>query len=217
MFGSGIVIVLILIVTAFLEGRELDLFGIKIGEKPKDIDILPSQTPENTITIKPTNQPRKKNYPDLERYLEERNWKKADQETYNVMLKETKREKQGFIDSDSIEDKKLLPCESLRFINDRWLKSSGRKFGFSVQKNIYQNLGGSPDPKEYDADIWKKFGDHVGWRKNGEWIANYNDLTFSLENSPDGHLPTFWNLNFPERSFGRNHKLLARVDSCNLQ
>ena len=73
-------------------------------------------------------------------------------------------------------------------IRDRlWVKYSGGKFGFSVQKQIYQDLGGT---KDYDEKVWESFGDKVGWRKGGSWLS-YSNLTFS-EGYYMGHLPVFY-------------------------
>jgi hypothetical protein len=73
-----------------------------------------------------------------------------------------------------------FPSKNLRIINQLWLHYSNGKFGFSVQKEIYQSL-------EKTKDIWENFGDHVGWRKDGKWLRYY-DLDFDI-NAPNGHLP----------------------------
>jgi hypothetical protein len=67
-----------------------------------------------------------------------------------------------------------------------WVKYSNGKFGFSVQKQIWLELGGKLDG-EYDRDTFRKLGDRVGWRKNGEWLS-YGSYTFST-NALSGHLP----------------------------
>jgi len=72
----------------------------------------------------------------------------------------------------------------LRTIDQLWVKYSNGRFGFSVQKRIYQSLGGT---RQYDEKVWEKFGDKVGWRKNNSWLY-YNVLTFS-EKAPEAHLP----------------------------
>lgn len=78
-------------------------------------------------------------------------------------------EKEGWLDTVSINN---FPCEDLRTINGLWRHYSMGKFGFSVQKEIYESLGGTID---YREEVWEKFGDRVGWRDGGEWMA-YNDL-----------------------------------------
>jgi len=83
-----------------------------------------------------------------------------------------------------------IPCEDLRTINQLWLNYSNGKFGFSVQKEIYESLGGTRD---YNEEVVEKLGDRVGWRKGGSWLYNYSDITFNLELAPKAHLPRFRN------------------------
>ncbi|MDB9305930.1 GUN4 domain-containing protein [Nodularia spumigena CS-591/12] len=117
-------------------------------------------------------------------------WERADQVTYEVMLAVAKREKEFYLDEKSIDN---FPCEDLRTIDQLWVKYSNGRFGFSVQKRIYQSLGGTI---EFDRKIWQAFGDKVGWRKG--WIfkrfCRYKtDITYSLK-APVGHLPIYWNI-----------------------
>ena len=71
-------------------------------------------------------------------------WKEADEETTRVMLAVAKREKEDWLDVKHIDN---FPCEDLRTIDQLWVKYSDGKFGFSVQKRIYQGLGGT---REYN-------------------------------------------------------------------
>ena len=98
------------------------------------------------------------------------------------MLKVARQEKEGWLDTESIDN---FPCEDLRTIDQLWVKYSNGKFGFFVQKQIYQSLGGT---RKYDRKIWEAFGDRVGWRQEGSWLY-YEDLTFSLETHYMGYLP----------------------------
>jgi hypothetical protein len=120
-------------------------------------------------------------YRKLRDYLAQGKWKEADEETIRVMLAVAKREKEGWLDEGSIDN---FPCADLRTIDQLWVKYSGDKFGFSVQKRIYQGFGGT---RKYDREIWEKFGDKVGWRKGGDWLY-YKDITFDKK-APEGHLP----------------------------
>jgi hypothetical protein len=54
-----------------------------------------------------------------------------------------------------------------------------------VQKRIWIEEGGKPGV--YDRNVYKKFGDRVGWRVNDNWKL-YSDLSFS-SNDALGHLP----------------------------
>jgi serine/threonine protein kinase len=128
------------------------------------------------------------NYSRLQQLLAAGKWKEADQETFKVMLQVAGREREGRL---RIEDIDNFPCEDLRTINQLWLNYSNGKFGFSVQKEIYESLGGTT---EYNQKVWEKFGDRIGWRKRGmfgmfggEWVS-YSDLTFNMQ-APKAHLP----------------------------
>jgi hypothetical protein len=117
------------------------------------------------------------------------------------MLAVAKREKEGWLDTKSIDN---FPCEDLRTIDQLWVKYSNGKFGFSVQKKICQGLGGTRDLGE----IWEKFGDKVGWRKGGDWLY-YSRLKWS-KNAPIGMLP--WLV----RGSLVGVSVFSRVETCKL-
>jgi uncharacterized caspase-like protein len=152
-----------------------------------DSPLSPKSTPvANTIPTEvdiPLKSARGLDYTNLRDLLAARRWKEADEETLRLILKAAGREEEGSLDTESIEK---FPCEELRTIDQLWVKYSNGHFGFSVNKRIYQSLGGTSQYS--DNAIWVKFGDTVGWRKNGKWLY-YNDLTFSEKNTPPGHLP----------------------------
>jgi hypothetical protein len=156
-------------------------------------------------------------YRKLRDYLAQGKWKEADEETIRVMLAVAKREKEGWLDEGSIDN---FPCEDLRTIDQLWVKYSDGRFGFSVQKRIYQSLGGT---RGYNSDIWKKFGDKVGWRKGGDWLY-YTDITFDKK-APEGHLPylALWRflVDYGEGrkigwEDGLGSSLASRLVSCNI-
>ena len=125
-------------------------------------------------------------YRKLHDLLKAKKWKEADEETDRVILKVVRRELEGWL---RYEDAQNFSCQDLGMIDKLWVKYSNGEFGISVQEQIYHNLGGT---KEYNLEVWKKFGDKVGWRQKGEWL-NYTELT-SLEEHYSGHLPVapFW-------------------------
>jgi uncharacterized caspase-like protein len=125
-------------------------------------------------------------YTKLRDLLAQGEWKKADQETLAVMLKVAGREKEGWL---RIEDIQNFPCTDLRTIDTLWVKYSNGRFGFSVQKRIWESVGGTPDA---DYETYCRFGDRIKWRVNNDWL-NYEQINFSAK-APEGHLPgrLFW-------------------------
>ncbi len=121
-------------------------------------------------------------YTRLRDLLAARKWKEANQETLAVMLKAAGRKKEGWLDIESIE---TFPCADLRIIDSLWVKYSDGRFGFSVQKRIWESVGGKLG--DYAYEIYCSFGVRVGWFVKEELI-DYSNLNFSL-NAPRGHLP----------------------------
>ena len=153
-------------------------------EQPEDEDTPKSQIPNSNSD----NLSSEKNvdYTRLRDLLADGKWKEADQETLAVMLKAAGREQEGYLDIKSIE---TFPCADLRTIDHLWVKYSDGRFGFSVQKRIWESVEGKPGEYDYD-ESYEKLGDRLGWRVKEEWL-DYYYLTFSLQPSPQGHLPYF--------------------------
>jgi hypothetical protein len=131
-------------------------------------------------------------YTKLRDLLASSQWREADKETLAVMLKAANQEKEGYLNIESIEK---FPCTDLRTIDQLWVKYSNGHFGFSVQKRIWESVGGKPG--NYDYEIYKRLGDRVGWlvgkykwlglKKEEKWLS-YREITYDL-NAPQGHLP----------------------------
>jgi serine/threonine protein kinase len=141
-------------------------------------------------------------YTKLEDLLKAQNFREADDETNKLMLEVANRKNEDWL---TTEDAEKFPCEELRTIDNLWLKYSQGKFGISVQQDIYQNLGGT---KKLDLNVWRSFGERVGWRINNQWLKHSN-LNFSLS-APNGHLPVIGEL-----GFGRwSGNLLPPINQC---
>jgi hypothetical protein len=151
-------------------------------EEGGGVDLIPfTHSPDsqgNVIRVVRTRLPER--YKVLVNYLANGRWKEADQETDRIMLEVAGRTEQGYLDPDDIKD---FPCEDLLTIDQLWVKFSGGRFGFSVQKQIWIECG---RPMDYN-DAWETFGDRVGWRKDGDWLQ-YNNLILDL-NAPRGEFP----------------------------
>ncbi|QNP31407.1 GUN4 domain-containing protein [Cylindrospermopsis curvispora] len=162
-------------------GKLVGIHGLTYSQSLGDGRGTPEEygIPLQTFLNAPPPTPSR--YTKLETLLKAQDFREADIETYRVMLAVAKRQSEGWF---RIEDAENFPCQELRTIDNLWLKYSQGKFGISVQQEIYKNLGGT---KQYDVNVWRSFGDRVGWRKQGSWL-DYKDLNFSLS-APTGQLP----------------------------
>ena len=145
-------------------------------------------------------------YTRLQDLLVAEKWKEADQETTKVMLKAARREKEGYLNRDSIDN---LIFYYLHMIDQCWVKYSQGRFGFSVQKKIWLECGGKVD---YETEC--KLGDRVGWRKGGNWL-NYDDLTFNRR-AQEGHLPVVNVVDFNMLFYRRGCVFLLSHKNCKL-
>lgn len=114
------------------------------------------------------------NYTTLQNLLKARKYKEADQETNRMMLFVARREKEGWLDTKAIGN---FPCQDLRTIDQLWVQNSNGRFGFSAQKEIYNQVGKD----------WMKLADQVEWSVNGNW-KNYDEIIWEVR-APPGHLP----------------------------
>ncbi|MEG4989876.1 serine/threonine-protein kinase [Microcoleus sp. BR0-C5] len=171
-----------------------------------DLLIPKPAPPETTRVVSAVGM----DYINLQNLLAAKKWKEADGETLIVMVKVAGREKEEGLDRES---RAKFPCEDLRIIDQLWVKYSNKRFGFSVQKRIYQSLGGT---RQYDEKVWEAFGDRVGWRKNNEWL-DYSDFddTFS-EKAPEAHLPRLASGAGSGGGWARGGPLFSRVETCRL-
>ena len=118
----------------------------------------------------------------LEEYLSQEEWRKADEETawlfYLVMVQ------QGY--KDWHELCREFPSETLNEIDRLWVEYSDGHFGFSIQKRIWESVGGTPDA---DYKTWEKFGTEVEWYGANHLWREYNSLSFNITQSVQGNLP----------------------------
>jgi hypothetical protein len=123
-------------------------------------------------------------YNPLRDLLTSQQWRKANEKTADLMLQATGRESQGWVPVDKINQ---FACWDLKTIDTLWKGASNGRFGFSVQFPIFVSTGNKPG-RYVSVESYERFGDEVGWRKDGNWILFIENLNYSLD-APVGHLP----------------------------
>jgi serine/threonine protein kinase len=111
----------------------------------------------------------------LTKFLTCQDWQKADEETAELLCQLAQKQIGRYLFNSDIAK---LPCEGLILIDQLWVKLSNGHFGFSVQKQIYQEV----------KEDYTLFCDRIGWvayRPHSETVG----LSFSLK-APKGHLPS---------------------------
>ncbi len=121
-------------------------------------------------------------------------WGEADRWTTALLLKLSGRSQVGFFDPKDVE---AFPCPMLRLIDQLWTQASHGRFGFTVQKQLWQECDsekrGGLSSRSFSALPREAcMGEKVGWQIQGRWLE-YGELKTNLE-APKGHLPVgfFW-------------------------
>jgi hypothetical protein len=135
-------------------------------------------------------------YAKLRDLLAAQNWKAADRETAERMREVANCLEEDYLRFHDFEEN--VSSKDLCNVDNLWVKYSRGKFGFSVQKEIWQRCS-SPD--KYGKD-WEKFGDIVGWKDTKGWLSQtawyiHRNYTFDINQAPRGHLPATLIMCFP--------------------
>lgn len=132
-------------------------------------------------------------YSPLQYLLASQEWEKADEQTRKLVLQAADRS-DNWLRNEEI---KSLACEDLFIIDRLWTIYSQGRFGFSVQKRIWESLG-SEKP---DISRGEEFSDRVGWHKQKTKTDSYYDILnlYTIKrredipcdlNAPEGNLPS---------------------------
>ncbi|MEB3121356.1 MAG: GUN4 domain-containing protein [Snowella sp.] len=141
-------------------------------------------------------------------------WEEADRETLFIMVRVLPNVDEGFVG-----DMREFPCTDLQTIDQLWVKHSQGRFGFSVQQEIWQNLGGKLKKKSLDDEqeslLRDVFASKVGWKIDDSFINPF-ELNFSLD-APMGELPAMWvNSDTVIAASGQIYAAWKRLKTCNI-
>ena len=121
------------------------------------------------------------NYQPLRDALAAGNFREADGLTTSLMIQASGGETENGFRFDGFLN---ISCEDFRILDQLWSDYSSGKFGFSIQLEIYQSLGGGVE----NARVISNFKNRIGWKVNNRTI-DYREMTFNTS-APAGHLPT---------------------------
>ncbi len=177
----------------------LNGMAMKPEERPQSVAEWLAMLDSSSILPKLTPA----DYNQLRDLLAAGKWQEADTATAELMLKASRRE--AWL---RVADVETFPVQELRTIDRLWREYSSDRFGLSVQKRIWQSIA---DTHKTQWKAWCCFGDRVGWRVKGNWLA-HSSLNFTSQAS-EGQLPAL----VVSDSFALRHQesvvsLLSRED-----
>ncbi|OUL26663.1 serine/threonine protein kinase [Nostoc sp. T09] len=138
-------------------------------------------------------------YHHLRDLLALRQWQSADEKTWALMCQAIRKPVGSYFFSSDIEN---LPCEDLQIVDELWSKYSKGRFGFSVQRRIYESVDGD----------YGKFCAAIGWNLPHS-TSPLQKLFFRLS-APPGHLPSH-NWAGGTQLWRHVSALVAKLRNCN--
>ena len=123
-------------------------------------------------------------YVELRDLLKRQQWRVADDETYSLLKQKLGQNTGGKI---RLEAMLSMSSEDVQIIDQLWTSTSRGHFGFSIQRAIYLQCGGTLDGRYPGDQVWQTFCQRVGWIVAG-FLGCYEDIQFHLR-APAGHLP----------------------------
>lgn len=149
-------------------------------------------------------------YERLQQLLSSDQWFEADKETIRLIAD---IEGVSNLEDLSPSDIRKFPCGELQVIDKLWTTYSDGRFGFSVQLQAYQELGGTIETTvEQNQALLEQWGDRLGWRAGDRW-RKCDELDYS-RSAPIGCHPSRW-WNSPYGSKMTNY-FLGRLMTCEL-
>ena len=157
-------------------------------------------------------------YDRLHTLLSSQQWFNADKETVKLIASIAKVTE---LEELSPRDIRSFSCGELQVIDRLWTTYSDGHFGFSIQLQIYQSLGGNVETTiGEDQTLIERWGAQLGWREGvseqlpgGQRWRSCDELDFSLT-APRGCHPSRW-WNSPYGSRMTNY-FLNRLITCEL-
>lgn len=126
-------------------------------------------------------------FKELQRLLVAGHFKKADQETAKILMSVINKDE----DSIAPEDIESYPLAPLKIVDRLWRRYSNDNFGFSIQLQIYRDIGGDINTLiAQNQDLMFQFFERIGWRYEGQFIFQKDWAV--TPSSPRGFLPLSW-------------------------
>jgi hypothetical protein len=155
-------------------------------------------------------------YQTLHEQLAAQQWFEADKETVRLIAAIA-----SVSDLEELSPRNIrsFPCDELQVIDKLWLSYSEGRFGFSVQLQIYQALGGTLETTiGENQTLVERWGAELGWRSGvseqnpeGDRWRKCSELDFSLNAPPGCHPSRWWNSPYGSRM---TNYFLNRLITC---
>ena len=131
-------------------------------------------------------------YSPLQKLLSQKEFRKADEITFMLMLKSARYQNRDWTERDWLDGKdiSLFSCQDLKIVDSLWSRYSSNKLGLGIQLKIWTEVRNNSKSIE---EAYSEFARRVQWilpssSTSGSTYISSTDIRYT--NPPLGHLPT---------------------------
>ena len=159
------------------------------------LELIPLNSPQKDYRNGIRTSLKKHLLAELDSLMKQEKWKDADRKNDKFIQYVGNRDEDRFLELDEIEK---FSCDDLKQLDNIWLKNSGNRYGYSVQKKIlsriYRELGiewysidfKSGNLINWSEEAYLQFAEEIGWRTGTDWLS-YGDLRINWEGGNSGY------------------------------
>ena len=125
----------------------------------------------------------------LEQLLAAKKWGQANDKTWEILLKEGDVDKSDDLDSNELLS---LNCKTLADLDLAWRKASNGRYGFRLQRSIYNKYHYTLPPRESRLYLYTEFAKELGWFNDIQQVSTLSISSLYNQKNPNLGFYPIW-------------------------
>jgi hypothetical protein len=125
----------------------------------------------------------------LEQLLAAKKWGAANDKTWEILLKEGDVDKSDDLDSNELLS---LNCKTLADLDLAWRKASNGRYGFRLQRSIYNKYHYTLPPRESRLYLYTEFAKELGWFNDIQQVSTLSISSLYNQKNPNLGFYPIW-------------------------
>lgn len=125
----------------------------------------------------------------LEQLLAAKKWGQANDKTWEILLKEGDADNSDDLDSNELLS---LNCKTLADLDLAWRKASNGRYGFRLQRSIYNKYHYTLPPRESRLYLYTEFAKELGWFNDIQQVSTLSISSLYNQKNPNLGFCPIW-------------------------
>ncbi|WP_268807328.1 GUN4 domain-containing protein [Microcystis aeruginosa] len=125
----------------------------------------------------------------LEQLLAAKKWGQANDKTWEILLSKGDSDKSGDLDSNELLS---LNCKTLADLDLAWRKASNGRYGFRLQRSIYNKYHYTLPPRESRLYLYTEFAKELGWFNDIQQVSTLSISSLYNQKNPNLGFYPIW-------------------------